>query len=154
MNAHHSEISRGVHLNENLQLYFEISEKTILYEGSEEFCYQLERILRPDFEIGWNLAIGNSTQTKRSGYKMSKEFKEQRHQSMLGNSRGSGNRGKPKSPIHRQRIAEANKGRSKSKESKIRQSEKMRGRKLTPEHRAKISQQALGKKRGPYRVGV
>lgn len=55
----------------------------ILFEGSETECFKLERNLRPEIKIGWNLAAGGEE------------------------GRGSGSKGVPKSPKQKAKMRAA-----------------------------------------------
>jgi len=145
------------HLNEHLQknLLSDNTKIDILYEGEEDFSYEIEKHYRPNLCIGWNLAKGGGEGgVTRTGYKLSEEFRDKRRSSMLGNKIASGNKGKTKSEDHRKKISQSSIGRPKTKEQKKKQSEAMIGRNLTNEHRDKIRQSLLGKKRGPYKKKV
>jgi hypothetical protein len=124
----------------------------LIFEGSEEDCYEYERKLRPRTLMGWNIAVGGSKHPcVRSGYKMPEEFCNKRREHMLGNKIASGGKGKPKSEDHKRKISESNVGKVISEEQRAKQSVKMKGRTLSEEHKEKIRLAGLGKKRGPYK---
>jgi hypothetical protein len=152
--THIKHVKKNDHLNEHLQnnLLNENVKITILHEDEEEVCYDLERKYRPDLYIGWNISRGGSDGgVTRTGYKLSDEFRENRRLHMIGNDIAKGNKGKPKTKEHREKISLSNKGKFVSEEQKIKQSLKMKGRKLSEEHKEKIRLNNLGKKRGPYK---
>lgn len=151
--THLREVKQKKHTNEALleNLTNEII-ITVLFEGIEEDCYNFERECRPTAGIAWNVAPGGAKGgCRRSGYTLSEDFKDKRRSYMLGNTRASGGKGKPKSPEHRQKISQGNKGKIVSEEQKLKQSITMRGRTLSKEHKEKIRIAGLGKKRGPYK---
>ena len=65
--------------------------------------------------------------------------------SLLGNTNGRGNKGKPKIYEHRLKMSSAAKGRINSVESKLKKSQKMTGRNLTEEHKQKIRESILNR---------
>jgi len=65
---------------------------------------------------------------------------------MLGNTNARGNKGKPKSVEHKQKISEANKGKKKSTEHRQKQSDAMIGRIQTPDVIAKRTSATIGNK--------
>jgi hypothetical protein len=65
---------------------------------------------------------------------------------LMGNTNARGNKGKPKSDEHRQKISESNKGKKRSIESNKKQSIAMSGRKQSPEYVAKRTAATIGNK--------
>jgi hypothetical protein len=65
---------------------------------------------------------------------------------MLGNTNARGNKGKPKSAEHKQKISEANKGKKKSTEHRQKQSAAMIGRTQNPDVVAKRTSATIGNK--------
>jgi hypothetical protein len=65
---------------------------------------------------------------------------------LVGNTRASGNKGKPKSPEHRAKIGESNRGIPKSSEHKAKLSAAHMGLIPSEETRAKMSQSRTGKR--------
>jgi len=65
---------------------------------------------------------------------------------MLGNKNARGNKGKPKSEEHKQKIGNGNKGKLISEEQKLKQSVAMSGRKQSPEYVLKRTQATIGNK--------
>lgn len=68
MNAHKSDAKYGRHRNNYLQnvinKYNDQLIYEIIFEGSEEGCYQIEEYFRPDIKIGWNISIGGQIPNK------------------------------------------------------------------------------------------
>ncbi len=68
------------HLHYAFQKYNNI-ECTILLEGSEDYCYEIEKKLRPNKKMGWNIAEGGAKPPIQignqwnKGRRHSKEFK-------------------------------------------------------------------------------
>lgn len=63
---------------------------------------------------------------------------------MLGNTNARGNKGKPKSDVHKEKISKANKGKPKSDQQKLKQSLAMTGRKQTEEEKQTRSKSMIG----------
>jgi len=128
----------------------------VLMKSEETVCYDIEKQYRPEEAIGWNMLCGgkivNNSYAKVENIKpKSEEFKQHRRELMMGNTRGSGNKGKPKTLEHKQKISLSNKGRIISEEQKRKQSLTMKNRKASQETKDKISASSKGKKRGPYK---
>jgi len=65
---------------------------------------------------------------------------------LIGNTNASGNKGKPKSDSHKQKISKAITGKAKSAEQKQKQSSAMKGRKQSPEAIARRTSATIGNK--------
>jgi hypothetical protein len=61
------------HLYRVLQKYPDEILQTIIFEGDEESCYQMEETLRPYPQIGWNINKGGSKPPSRTGCNHSQE---------------------------------------------------------------------------------
>lgn len=66
MSAHRREMKKGTktHLYNAMRKYDDISVK-VLCIGSRDYIKDLEKKLRPDYNIGWNTAIGGSCSAKK-----------------------------------------------------------------------------------------
>jgi len=118
MACHYRESSRGVHTNKNLQKRILAGNfiVTILYASSNyKNCLNREKRLRPRCHIALNKAAGGKGGPTRVGYKMPEDFCQRRREYMLGNTRASGNKNKPKSKEHREKIGGALRGTSHKK---------------------------------------
>jgi hypothetical protein len=93
----------------------------VIFEGTEEDCYTLERELRPRAGIGWNLAPGGPDGFKR-------EIAEETRAKLR----------RPKSEEHKRASGAGNRGKIRSEETLRALSESHKGKMLTLEHRAKI----------------
>lgn len=96
--------------------------KEIIVIGSEEYCYEIEKALRPNEKIGWNLAIGG-------GKPPVSKFRGVEYKSPL--------KGIPRPTPWLIGCVPANKGKSASEEAKIKMSIAGKGRKQTSEQIAK-----------------
>ena len=96
--------------------------KTVLVVADEEYCYDLERKLRPTDSIGWNLVMGG-------GKPPVTKFRGKDYISPL--------KGVPRPTPWRIGATPANKGKSATTEAKAKMSASGKGRKQTPEQIAK-----------------
>lgn len=58
--------------------------QTIIFQGTEEGCYSLEELLRPNKNIGWNANKGGSKPPSKNGWKPSESTKEKWSQAFKG----------------------------------------------------------------------
>lgn len=57
---HHRNRSENPHLRNAINLYKSSLIYDIIFQGEEESCYELEKHLRPEKNIGWNINVGGS----------------------------------------------------------------------------------------------
>jgi len=96
--------------------------KTVLVVAEEEYCYDIERKLRPTNNVGWNLAMGG-------GKPPISKFRGVNYISPL--------KGLSRSTPWMVGRKPANAGKSISEETRVKLSALAKGRKNTPEHLAK-----------------
>lgn len=106
---------------------------TTLVEGSDEYCLEIERKLRPEPDIAWNISCGGGA--PMLGRKHSEEGKQRI---------AEGGKGRVMSDFNKQQLSKANKGKIVSEETRKKQSEYARNR--PPETRLKMSEAQKGKK--------
>jgi group I intron endonuclease len=56
----------------------------IIIEDTEEYCLDLENYLRPEKQIGWNIAIGGGKPPSRKGQTFSEEWKKEMSKRISG----------------------------------------------------------------------
>ena len=105
---------------------------TTLVEGSDEYCLEIERKLRPEPDIAWNISCGGGA--PMLGRKHSEEGKQRI---------AEGGKGRVMSDFNKQQLSKANKGKIVSEETRKKQSEYARNR--PPETRLKMSESQRGK---------
>lgn len=121
--------------------------------GEEDYCYDVERKLRPTRSIGWNLAEGGSKPPPKLGFEHSDESKEKISTIWKGKKRSSESvqrsaesRRGTKMPEHvRQKLLAANIGREQSQESIDKRVAKVTGQQRTDEQKLKMSAARLSK---------
>lgn len=101
----------------------------MLMIGSRDYCFEIERRLRPTKGIGWNRAPGGE-QGFIEGWILSKERKKQI---------GDVFRGIQKSVEHRQKLRDVQAGRKRPVELVDKSAAALRGRKYSTEHKKNIS---------------
>jgi hypothetical protein len=138
---------------------------TVLFRGTRDECFAKEFDLRPEKDIGWNIAVGG-----RNGYRIGHSTSQKGKKCPQKGRKGHG-AGVPKSEETRRKISESKKGTvisvehrqkiSKKLKGKPRPdvSERMKGRTSptkgvphTEEAKAKISKAGKGRKRDPESV--
>jgi predicted GIY-YIG superfamily endonuclease len=128
----HKNSKKNYHLTNALKKYDDLI-FDIIFEGSEEECYDLEFQFRPEDHVGWNITTGGGKpfnrmgthhdetskrlmSEKKKGKKrkpFSEEWKKNIGESLLGNIRGKANKDRklpPQSEAHKQAISESKKG--------------------------------------------
>lgn len=113
----HRSSKQNPHLTKAFQKYKDIVH-TILMEGDEAYCYEIEEKLRPNNQIGWNIVKGGVEPPSWSGKNHSEETKTKISLTSRGISKPKPqsfgkNRTKEKNPMW---------GRKHSEETKIRMS--------------------------------
>lgn len=76
----HKWCKQNPHLTNAFNKYKDIVH-TILIQGPEAYCYDVESKLRPDTEIGWNINKGGAKPPSSKGLKRSIEHKDKIRQS-------------------------------------------------------------------------
>ena len=66
----------NLHLKRVFEKYNDNVCQTILLEGSEKYCYEIEQKMRPKKQIGWNIAEGGIPATKKCLNGRRKKVKE------------------------------------------------------------------------------
>ena len=125
--------------------------KDILLEAEESYCYEIENRLRPNYNIGWNIAPGGdkpppSKKGRGKGRKLSEEHRQKIIKTTYFNVFN-------KSEERKILTSKTMKGRPKSEEQKRKQSEKMTGLLVgeknamaDPINRLKVSKSKIGTK--------
>ena len=169
LKAHHYLIQSHWHENPHLYRAFEKYKEQIIQDiviiGEENYCYEIETKLRPQKQIGWNIAEGgnkppsNWGHTFNTGRKWPPETVEKRRQTMIKTlaekfpieERRNYNRSKAGSEEHKQKLSQKSKdihaNRTEEQKQvigkKISESNKGKQNRLgqtnTPKHRAKAS---------------
>lgn len=80
-----NEKHENVHLLRAYKKYGTVFEYSIILEAEEEYCYDIERKLRPTKDIGWNIAEGGNKPPSMKGRKLP-PFSEE-HRKNLGMAR-------------------------------------------------------------------
>lgn len=137
----------NIHLTRAFKKYDDIV-MSILYEGSDEECYEMEKYYRPEPQIGWNIQAGGDhgphligENHPNWGKKLSEEHRQHISESKKGEKHPCW--GKKRSVETCRKISEglkggkafSHKGMKASKEHRRKISEALKGRKLTEEHR-------------------
>lgn len=138
----------NVHLSRAF-LKYEDLRYDVLLKAPEQYCYDIEFVLRPSYNIGWNIAPGGNkpppAKTGRGkGRKLSEEHKKSIAKSSYFNIFN-------KSEERKNLTSKTMKGVSKSQEQKKKQSESMKGKLVgeknamaNPINRLKVSQSKIG----------
>ena len=120
----HQRLRGDTNLTKALKKYDDIVYEIVEKLENHTAAFLMEKNLRPDYYIGWNIAIGGS-----GGHPMTEEAKKKC---------GDVNRDIPKSVEHRQRLSVAQRGKLHSVESKKKMSESHKGQQHTEETKKKI----------------
>lgn len=141
-------LHENVHLSRAF-LKYEDLKYDVLLEAPEQYCYEIEFLLRPTYNIGWNIAPGGnkpppSKKGRGQGRKLSEEHKKSIAKSSYFNVFN-------KSEERKTLTSKTMKGVPKSQEQKKKQSESMKGKLVgeknsmaNPINRLKVSQSKLG----------
>lgn len=139
MIAEHSLIGRAIRKYD-----LKIDSMSIIFTGAVNECFDKETELRPEPNMGYNLAAGGNGGETRRGFSHNDKTKEKIRNSLLGRTRPlevvekmrkslkgrvSPNKGKKLSDDHRQNLSESHMGNKLSKESINKISEALLGRK-------------------------
>jgi len=121
-----------------------------LIESSNEYCYKVENKLRPNINVGWNMAIGGKVP---HGYPHTDENKEAQRQRRIGKQASEDTRkllseqstgeknnffGKEHSQETKEKISNARKSFPQETKDRLALANGMRGKKHTPEARDKV----------------
>lgn len=140
----------NIHLSRSYKKYGNFVHDIIL-EGDENYCYLIENFIRPEYNIGWNIAPGGSNPPKAkkghgSGRTLSQEHKNKLSETSYFNKFN-------KSEQRKILTSKTMKGVPKSEEQKRKQSESMKGRMVgeknamaDPINRLKVSESKIGTK--------
>lgn len=123
----HKTASENVHLQRAFEKYNEKVKITVLLEASDQYCYEIEKKLRPKDHIGWNIQLGGDRPPDSSHWKGRKHSPES-IEKMSASKRGKF--GRKHSPETIEKIRLANVGKKKSRhteEWKKEASERMKG---------------------------
>ena len=139
-------------LEDALKSYADDVNITILFTGSDEECYSLEKIYRPTECIGWNIAIGgNRPPSSKPGWHHTEQAKKKIAEKKIGVLNPQ--YGKTPSEISKQKMSLAKLGIPKSEEHKQKMSNAMKGennpnygKKMSEETKRKISDSIKNKK--------
>jgi len=131
----------GYHVHNAINKYGDQLVLETIVEGSNEYCLEVENKLRPERNIGWNIAIGG--ERGRLGSVASEETRKKQSLAKLG---------KPISPETRAKISQYQKTRVIPKEVGDKISATKTGVKFSKEHCEAISRAQKGKKQSPERI--
>ena len=137
----HKKRNDNPHLTNALKKHTDIIH-TILLVGEENYCYELENILRPKENIGWNINCGGAKPPNHKGKHLSAECRRKQSEYRQG---------RPLSKEHSMRISQGKMGHVQSEETKRKISESkkgqicgMVGKKHSEETKLKISNSKKG----------
>jgi len=126
---------------------------SVVIIADEDYCYDVERKLRPTRNIGWNISEGGSKPPSKQGFKHSEESKEKISKIWKGKKRSpesiaksaESRKGFKHTEESLDKMRAASTGRKYSTESIEKRVSKIRGREYSEEHRNKISKSRLSK---------
>jgi site-specific DNA-cytosine methylase len=124
--VHHKIKSHGV---ENIEVV------TILI-SDKQYCYDIEKKLRPRSNIAWNLSVGGIIPAKKMPYVISQETRAKLSKAA---------KGRKLSEEHKRKIGEKSRNRVHSEECRRKLSEGMKGRTFSKETLKKMSEGSKGK---------
>lgn len=126
---------------------------SVVLIATEDYCYEVERKLRPEKRIGWNLAEGGSKPPSRKGSKLSQEERERISMIWKGKKRSresvqksvNSRAGFKHSEETLEKLREISTGRKQSQETIEKRISKVRGQTRTEEEKKKFSEIRLSK---------
>lgn len=129
VNSHFKMLKNNIHENIHLSRVYDKYKETIIcniiLEGSEDYCYEIENKLRPEKNIGWNIAEGGYGPPKLYGNTHNKgRMISEDHKQAIKNAGVFSKYNK--SEAHRLIASKTMKNKPKSEEQKRKQSEKMK----------------------------
>jgi hypothetical protein len=124
------------YLGRIIEKYSSLIQFTIIFCGTEDYCYSLEESFRPEKNIGWNLNKGGFRPPVMTGIARKKETKQKISDKLKGHI---------VSTETRQKISKKGKQRICSEETKKKLSDHFKGKKRSENVIAKISNSKKGK---------